>query len=79
MGEPTTTAEYQAQQSEAELQRMVTRLADTLGWTLQYHTHDSRRSQAGFPDLVLVHPGQGRIVYAELKTMKGVVYYDLEA
>ncbi len=37
-------------------------------FTLCYHTHDSRASQKGFPDLVLVHPGSGRIIFAELKT-----------
>lgn len=37
------------------------------GFTLAYHTHDSRRSQPGFPDLVLVHPREQRIIFAELK------------
>lgn len=33
-----------------------------------YHTHDSRRSQAGFPDLVLIRPP--RLIFAELKLDK---------
>ena len=37
-------------------------------FTLAYHTHDSRASQAGFPDLVLVHPRRQLLVFAELKT-----------
>jgi hypothetical protein len=36
-------------------------------FTLAYHTHDSRYSQPGFPDLVLVHPRKKRIIFAELK------------
>jgi VRR-NUC domain len=36
-------------------------------FTLAYHTFDSRNSQAGFPDLVLVHPRRGQIIFAELK------------
>lgn len=38
-------------------------MATALGWTW-YHTHDSRRSPAGFPDLVLV---RDRVLFRELK------------
>ena len=38
-----------------------------LGWRA-YHSYFSDRSEAGWPDLVLV---RDRIIYAELKTMKG--------
>lgn len=57
--------------SEAEFQRQVCQLASLYGFRW-YHTHDSRRSPAGFPDLVLVHPARG-VVYAELKSEKGVI------
>jgi hypothetical protein len=50
--------------TEAELQANVLELAGRFRW-LSYHTHDSRRSPAGFPDLVLVR-GE-RLVFAELK------------
>jgi hypothetical protein len=50
--------------TEAELQANVLELAGLHGW-LGYHTHDSRRSAAGFPDLVLVRGD--RLVFAELK------------
>lgn len=39
-------------------------------FTLCYHTHDSRNSQKGFPDLVLVHPERNRILFVELKDDK---------
>lgn len=51
-------------QSEAEFQSNVIEMASALGWR-HYHTHDSRRSPGGFPDLVLVR--RGRLVFAELK------------
>ena len=49
---------------EAELQAAIVETARLLGWFV-YHTHDSRGSEAGFPDLVLVR-GR-RLLFAELK------------
>lgn len=40
-------------------------------FTLAYHTHDSRYSQQGYPDLTLVHPHGGRVIWAELKKCGG--------
>jgi hypothetical protein len=56
--------------SEAAFQTQVTQLAQYYSWRV-YHTHDSRRSPAGFPDLVLVRPPE--LIFAELKTEKGRV------
>jgi hypothetical protein len=53
---------------ERDLQAAVIGAAITLGW-MYYHTHDSRRSPEGFPDLVLVK--DERIIYAELKRQRG--------
>lgn len=58
--------------TEAQLLQAVRDLAKLRGW-LCYHTHDSRRSEPGFPDLVLVHPRSGDLVLAELKAAKGRV------
>lgn len=71
-----TAEQYRAQlaaaMTEADLQARVIRAARLTGWRT-YHTHDSRRSDAGFPDLVLVHAGQRRIMYRELKSARGRV------
>lgn len=54
--------------TERELQQAVNEALRWSGWML-YHTHDSRRSQAGFPDIVAVKGA--RTIWAELKTEKG--------
>lgn len=56
--------------TEAAFQQQVLQLAGFYNWRC-YHTHDSRRSQKGFPDLVLVRPPE--LIFAELKTDKGRV------
>ena len=54
--------------SEADFQAAVIAYAESLGW-LCYHPYDSRRSKAGWPDLVMV---KGKyIIFAELKSEKG--------
>ena len=54
--------------SEATLAQCVNDIAKHYQWR-KYHTRDSRRSDKGFPDLVLVR-GK-RVIWAELKTMDG--------
>lgn len=54
----------------------VMALAHNRGW-LMYHTHDSRRSQPGFPDLVLARPRQP-LLLVELKTDQGKLTHDQE-
>ena len=56
--------------TEAQLQARIVAEAKVNGW-LAYHTFDSRKSEPGFPDLVLV---KGDLVwFLELKTERGKV------
>ena len=54
--------------TEKAFQQQIIDLARTLGWKT-FHPYDSRRSDPGFPDLVLVKPP--RVVFAELKRESG--------
>lgn len=58
--------------SEKDLQSTLVQAAGLTGW-LVYHTHDSRRSAPGFPDLVLVHADRSQLAFIECKTEKGKV------
>ena len=62
--------------TEEEFMRSVMKIASDCGWRV-YHTRDSRRSQAGFPDLTLVRTGQ--IIFAELKSQKGRIKKEQQA
>ena len=55
-------------ETEAAFQSAVVDLAKAQGWRV-YHTHDSRRSAKGFPDLVLVRGKM--LLFLELKTNTG--------
>ena len=57
-----------ASMTEEQWLQQVRELARLKGWRI-YHTRDSRRSDPGFPDLVLVR-GE-RLIFAELKREKG--------
>jgi len=56
--------------AEAGLLDHIRALARRLGWCC-YHTHDSRKSEPGFPDLVLTN-GR-RVLFLECKTSTGKV------
>lgn len=72
-------AEYHAMEAaamrETPFQELIIEAAKREGW-LAYHTHDSRRSEPGYPDLHLVHAGHGLSLFRELKTMKGTATAD---
>lgn len=63
-------SEYYGSKSEADWLEEVQDIARIRDWPFIYHTHNSRHSAAGFPDLVLVRPP--RIIFAELKREQGV-------
>jgi VRR-NUC domain len=56
--------------SERAFQGAVLEYGELVGWRC-YHTHDSRRSHAGYPDLTMVRGD--RLVFAELKAETGRV------
>ncbi len=60
--------------AEKQFMAQVIDLAQLLGW-LVYHTYDSRRSAAGYPDLTLVRE---RTIFAELKTARGILHPEQE-
>ncbi|QEP08750.1 VRR-NUC domain-containing protein [Glutamicibacter sp. ZJUTW] len=61
------------QWSEAVFQSNVIRLAKSLGYMRIYHTKDSRGSEAGFPDLVMIHGKTKQVLFVELKSQGGRV------
>ncbi len=61
--------------TEKELQTAVIDACKLFGWA-HYHTFNSRRSVAGFPDLVLV---RDRIIFVELKSENGRLTLEQQA
>lgn len=57
--------------SEKRFQELVIAYAKSQGWKV-FHTHDSRKSARGFPDLVLAKTGRS-VIFAELKREDGKV------
>ncbi|MFK0005489.1 VRR-NUC domain-containing protein [Paenarthrobacter sp. NPDC090520] len=70
---PTKRLSSHNSPSEDDFQGSVLDLAQYLSYELRYHNPDSRRSQAGFPDLVLGSLSRRRVLFRELKTSTGRV------
>jgi hypothetical protein len=60
---------------EADFQAQLVKAAKRLGWRV-FHDFDSRRSEPGFPDLVLASRTQRRVIFAELKSENGQLSED---
>lgn len=58
--------------TERQFQAQVELYATARGFMV-YHTHDSRRSHAGWPDLVLCKPETRQLAFVELKSEHGRV------
>lgn len=69
--DPRTLIEWRM--TEKRFQAQVVDLATKRGWLI-YHTYDSRRSDEGFPDLVMVRGT--RLIFAELKRASGSLAAD---
>jgi len=54
--------------TEKAFMATILQAAELYGWWT-YHTHDSRRSTAGFPDLVLIKPPH--VLFLEVKRENG--------
>ena len=54
--------------TEKAFMATILQAAELYGW-YAYHTHDSRRSTAGFPDLVLIKPPH--VLFLEVKRENG--------
>lgn len=55
--------------SELALQKSLIEVAEMYGWQV-WHDNDSRRNNAGLPDLICAHPVHG-VVFVELKSERG--------
>lgn len=58
--------------NEKAFMASIIRAAKAMHWHV-YHTHYSKRSEAGFPDLVLVREQDARLIFAEVKGPRGIL------
>lgn len=67
----TRRPSYAESMTEDEFTRWFLELCQLTGWSYRYHTHDSRKSDKGWPDWVLGRPSTGEIMFVELKGWRG--------
>lgn len=60
------TTQTGRRETEADFQTFVTGTLDLFGWWW-FHDADSRRNREGLADILAIHPGAGRLLFAELK------------
>jgi hypothetical protein len=81
VGDQMTIEEYRGYAeratSERDFQDIVRGFATIMGWGPIYHTHNSQRSDPGFPDLVMLRDDV--LLFIELKTQKGKVRTEQES
>lgn len=74
-GDTITLEQYDAQlartMSEDTWFEHIRRFAEGAGFDLGYHTHDSRRSDPGWPDGVFMHVNRNRLILLEAKREGG--------
>lgn len=75
-GRPAGVPQVAPGQSEKEFMAEVRAIAKRAGWRC-YHTFSSKKSEAGWPDLVLCRAG--RILFRELKTEEGQTTADQDS
>jgi Holliday junction resolvase len=66
----TARATAHGEASEKDYMQQIIDLARSTGW-LVFHTFDARRSEPGFPDLVMVRGAQ--LVFLEVKATKTII------
>jgi VRR-NUC domain len=66
--QPVTPTPKPRHYPEKDFMHSVLELVNLMGW-LSYHTHNSKHSSPGFPDLVMVK--DTHLIFAELKSDNG--------
>lgn len=70
---PTKAPRASRRELEGQFQQRLVECAMRMGWVVR-HVRDARRQNlVGLPDLILVHPEWGEVIFAELKSETGAL------